>query len=187
MERRNFIQSALTLAAAGSLTSPLLAQQHTPPEKGFTVKALATRYKDKIVYGNTPIDFKLLSSDTEDRLSIFISTNNQKGFGPPLHLHHSFDEFFCVLEGKFLFQLDDDMHSLEKGDSIFIPRNNKHRFNYEGETSGTLLVGITPAKGMEKYFTDMGKLLTSDGMPDMAAMQALYKSYDSEILGPPMK
>jgi quercetin 2,3-dioxygenase len=187
MERRKFMQSTLAMLAVTSVASPVLGQKHTLPKKGFKTKAMETRYKDKIAYGNTPIDFKLLSSDTEDRLSIFISTNNQKGFGPPLHVHHSFDEFFCVLEGNFLFELGDETLSLEKGDTLFIPRNNRHRFNYNGETSGTLLVGITPAKKMEKYFEDMGKLLTEKGMPDMTAMQALYKSYDSEILGPPMK
>ncbi len=128
-----------------------------------------------------------MGSDTEDRLSVFISTNNKKGFGPPLHVHHTFDEFFCVLDGKFLFQVDDEILSMENGDSLFIPRNVKHCFNYNGETSGTLLVSILPAKGMENYFAEMGKLLTGQGMPDMAALQKLFKSYDSEILGPPMK
>lgn len=187
MERRKFVQNTLTLLAATSLVSPILAQKNIPPKKGFKVEAFGTRYKDKIVYGNTPIDFKLLSSDTENRLSVFISSNNQKGFGPPLHLHHTFDEFFCVLEGVFVFELDSEIIKMYKGDSIFIPRNSKHRFNYDGKTSGTLLVGITPAKGMEKYFADMGKLLTGNRMPDIVAMQALYKRYNSEILGPPMK
>ncbi len=186
MERRKFVQNTLTLLAVTTMASPLLAQKYTPAKKGFKVKASGTRYKDKIVYGKTPIDFKLLSSDTENRLSVFISSNNQKGFGPPLHLHHTFDEFFSVLEGIFIFELDGEAITLDKGDSIFIPRNVKHRFNYEGETSGTLLVGITPAKGIEKYFADMGKLFIGNGMPDMVAMQALYKRYNSEILGPPM-
>ena len=65
MERRKFVQNTLTLLAATSMASPILAQKNTPPKKGFKVKALYTRYKDKIVYGNTPIDFKLLSSDTD--------------------------------------------------------------------------------------------------------------------------
>ena len=187
MQRRNFIQSSLTLLAATSVAAPIVAQKYTPPKKGFKVKAIETRYKDKIIYGETPIDFKLLSSDTENRLSIFISTNTQKGFGPTLHVHHTVDEFFCVLEGKFLFQSGDDILSLEKGDTIYIPRNEKHCFTYDGETSGTLLVGITPAKGMEDFFAVMGKQLSGHGMPDMKAMQAVYKFYNSEILGPPMK
>jgi mannose-6-phosphate isomerase-like protein (cupin superfamily) len=186
MKRRNFLQSTLTALAAASITVPAFSQQ-VPHKKAFKVKAFGTRYSEKIVVENAPIDFKLLGADTEDRLSVFISTNNQKGFGPPLHVHHSFDEFFCVLEGKFSFQVDEEILFLENGDSLFIPRNVKHCFNYTGKTSGTLLVSILPAKGMEKYFAGMGKLLSGQGMPDMAALQTLFKSYDSEILGPPMK
>ena len=187
MQRRNFLQNTLTALAATTVAIPSFSQKQTPQKKGFKVKGLATRYKEPIIYGETPIDFKLLSSDTEDRLSVFVSTNNQKGFGPPLHVHHTFDEFFCVLEGIFLFQLGDEMLPLDKGDTLFIPRNVKHCFTYNGETSGTLLVGITPAKRMENFFADMGKQLNVHGMPDMVALQAIYKSYNSEILGPPMK
>lgn len=148
---------------------------------------MENRYKEKIIYGDEPIDFKLLSSDTEDRLSVFISSNNAKGFAQPLHLHHIFDEFFCVLDGQFIFQLDDEMLTLNVGDTIFIPRLSKHAFNCVSEKPGSLLVAITPGKGIENYFAEMGKLLTGPGMPDMVKMQALYKTYHSEILGPPMK
>ncbi len=188
MERRNFLQNTIALLAASGITIPALPQNNISLENGFLVKASETRYKEKILFnGSTPIDFKLLSTDTDDRLSVFISTNNLNGFGPPLHLHHHFDEFFCVLEGSFLFQLGDEKVSFNAGDSIFVPRNVKHCFNYTGEHSGTLFVGMLPGKGMENYFTDMGKLLVGKEMPDMKALQALYKSYDSEIIGPPMK
>lgn len=49
-----------------------------------------------------------------------------------------------------------------------------------------LLVGITPSKGMEDYFVEMARSLTPQG-PDMVAMVAAYKKYNSEILGPPME
>ncbi|MDZ7936582.1 MAG: cupin domain-containing protein [Emticicia sp.] len=186
MKRRNFIQKYIDSFSCGKCGNTYCCTKTNATQKRVQSKASRTRYKDKIVYGNIPVDFKLLNyGDTEGRLSIFISTNNQKGFGPPLHIHYTFDEFFCVLK-EVLFQLGDEIIPLDKGDTIFIPRNVKHSFSYDGETSGTLLVGITPAKGMEKYFADMGKLLTG-GIPDMVAMQQLYKSNNSEILGPPMK
>lgn len=185
MKRRNFLQSTLAVLTVTSFPMPAFSQSFSL-KKAFKVKALETRYKEKIMIANAPKDFKLLSKDTEDQFSIFISSNNQKGFGPPLHLHHSNDEFFCVLNGTFLFQLDDQILSLETGDSLFIPRNVKHAFTYNGETSGTLLVQVSPGKGMEDYFAGMGKLMPGKIMPDMAAMQALYHKYDSEILGPPM-
>ncbi len=188
MERKKFIQNSMLLVASAGLPLSILAQKTSQKKKkGFKVKAKENCYNDKIVYGDKPIDFKLLSSDTEDRLSIFISSNNAKGFGPPLHLHHTFDEFFCVFDGSFIYQVDDEMLTLNVGDTIFIPRKVKHAFNCISEKPGTLLVAITPGKGIENYFAEMGKIINVQGMPDMKAMQAVYKTYHSEILGPPMK
>lgn len=187
MERRKFVQSTLGLLATTGMASPVMSREYMPPKKGFKVKALETRYKEKIVYAGMPVDFKLLGSDTDNRLSVFISSNNQRGFGPPLHVHYSFDAFFCVLDGVFSFELDGEIFTLEMGDSLFIPRNVKHRFMNTSETAGTLLVGMTPAKNMEEYFAEMRNQLSDTGIPNMQAMQAVYKKYDSEILGPPMQ
>jgi quercetin 2,3-dioxygenase len=187
MERFNADQNAIALMATTSAVTTAHSKENSRPGKGFHVKALENRYQEKILCGEIPIDFKVLSSDTEDRLSVFISSNNKRGFGPPLHIHYTFDEIFCVLQGSFLFLLDEETYSLEAGDTIFIPRNVKHAFTYTGETSGTLLVGITPAKGMEEYFADMARILNKPSVPDMAAMQALYQSHNSEIIGPPMQ
>ena len=186
MKRLNFLQSAFSALAATSIALPIFSQ-NVPPKKAFKTKALETRYREKITIEKAPIDFKLLSSDTESRLSVFISTNNLKGFGPPLHVHYTFDEFFCVLDGKFLFQVDDEILEMANGDCLFIPKMVKHCFTYNGDTSGTLLAGILPAEETEKYFSGMGKLLARQEMTDMAALQALYKEFNSEIVGPPMK
>ncbi len=187
MERRKFVKNSVFLMAAASAAPVLFSQPFNPPKKGFKVTALTTRYKEKIIYADTPIDFKILSSDTEGRLAAFISTNNRKGFGPPLHIHYTFDEFFCVLEGSFLFELDTEVLSAAAGDCIFIPRNVKHRFNCISKTAGSLLVGITPATNMEAYFVGMVQILNKNDGPDMAALQELFQKYDSEVLGPPMK
>ena len=184
MKRRQFMHNSL--AASAGLALPTPEATLGPPRKAFKVKALQSRYNPRILYGQTPLDFKLLSTDTENKLSIFISSNNQKGLGPPLHVHHSLDEFFCVLAGDFLFELDGETTALAPGDTLFIPRNVKHRFHCVSQTSGTLLVSLLPGNRMEPFFAEMGKLLPQAGPPDLAAMQALYKRYDSEILGPPL-
>ena len=184
MKRRKFL--AGTLAAS---TAVQIGVTHATnlPKKGFKVASLAYRQKEAIIYGDVPVDFKLLGADTDERLSIFISTNNRKGHGaPPLHVHRTFDEFFCVLSGDFVFMLDGERISAQTGDFIYIPRGVKHTFTCTNDQPSTLLVGITPSKGMEDYFAEMGRVLTPKG-PDMAAMAAAYKKYNSEILGPPME
>ena len=184
MKRRQFMQNTLAASLPLAIANPNTTL--TPPKKGFKVSALAHRQPEKIAYGQIPIDFKLLSSDTENQLSVFISTNNTIGTGPPLHVHHTFDEFFCILDGEFAFMLDDERFSLQPGDTIFIPRNVRHTFGCMSQKPGSLLVNILPGKGMETFFAEMGKLMPAAGPPDLAAMQALYKRFDSEILGPPM-
>lgn len=121
MKRRKFLTNSLLASVVIHTSTTKLAAN--PPKKSFKVAALEYRQKEKIIYGDVPVDFKLLSTDTENRLSVFISTNNRKGHGsPPLHVHYSFDEFFCVLTGEFVFLLDDKRVSAKVGDTVFIPR-----------------------------------------------------------------
>ncbi|MFN8353974.1 MAG: cupin domain-containing protein [Spirosomataceae bacterium] len=135
MKRRKFLESTFVASVATSQIG--IANASNPPKKGFGVKANQYRQKESIVYGDVPVDFKLLGSDTDNRLSVFISSNNRKGHGgPPLHVHHSFDEFFCVLSGSFVFELDGQRIAAQTGDSVFIPRGVKH----------TLYVSVVRAK-----------------------------------------
>lgn len=164
------------------------AQAANPPKRGFKVAMNEHRQKGPINYGDVPVDFKLLGADTADRLSVFISTNNRKGHGgtPPLHVHYTFDEFFCILSGSFVFLIDGERIPANTGDCVYIPRGAKHTFACTSEQPSSLLVGITPSKGMENYFIEMANALTPQG-PNMAAMNAAYKKYNSEILGPPIE
>jgi uncharacterized cupin superfamily protein len=117
---------------------------------------------------------------------VFVSANNRKGAGPPLHVHQTLDEFFCVLEGEFLFQVGDEQTRLKPGDTMFVPRKVNHCFDCVSNEPGKLLVTIQPAANMEGFFRQLGKLLPEHGAPDMAAMQKLYQQHDSAIVGPPL-
>lgn len=134
-----------------------------------------------------PVNFKLLSQDTTGDLAIVVSSNNRNGGGPPLHVHHNLDEFFCVLEGEFLFQVGDEQTRLKPGDTMFVPRNVNHTFDCVSNQPGKLLVTIQPASNMDEFFRQVCKLIPDNGAPDMAAMQKLYQAYDSTIVGPPLE
>ncbi len=155
-------------------------------KKGIAIKDGEAPNNEKIVCAVTPINFKVVSSDTNGDLSVFISSNNRKGDGPPLHVHQKFDELFCVLEGEFLFQVGDEQTRLKPGDTMFVPRTVKHCFNCTSSQPGKLLVTVQPANNMEVFFRGIAKLLPVAGSPDMVAMQALYKQHDSTIVGPPL-
>ncbi|MEP6735795.1 MAG: cupin domain-containing protein [Chryseolinea sp.] len=183
MKRKNFNQNSL-LAPSGLTLSIELPTER--PATGICVKDGEARNNEKIVCAVTTVDFKLLSGDTNGDLSVFISANNRKGDGPPLHVHQSLDEFFCVLEGEFLFQVGDEQSRLKPGDTMFVPRTVSHAFNCVSAQPGKLLVTIQPASNMEEFFRGVAKLLPLTGAPDLGAMQKLYAAYDSTIVGPPV-
>ena len=51
-----------------------------------------------------------------------IETDDPRGSGPPLHLHHNEDETFYVLEGAVTLLVGDDRFDLDAGDYCFGPR-----------------------------------------------------------------
>ena len=122
------------------------------PTKGIVTEDGVARNNEKIVCAGTPVDFKLLSTDTNGDLSVFVSSNNRKGNGPPLHVHQKLDEFFCVLEGEFMFQVGDEQTQLKPGDTMFVPRRVNHCFDCVSSQPGKLLVTIQPAANMEEFF-----------------------------------
>jgi quercetin dioxygenase-like cupin family protein len=75
------------------------------------------------------------------------------GVGIPVHRHFEMDEAFYVIEGSGTFLLNDTPHPIEKGGSIFIPKNAWHGFqNPDGEL---LLLWIVAPPGLEAFFREV--------------------------------
>lgn len=80
--------------------------------------------------------------------------------GIPVHRHFEMDEAFYVIDGGGTFILDDRPHPVEKGMSIFIPKNAWHGFqNPEREL---LLLWIVAPAGLEAFFREVA---TRPGVP----------------------
>ncbi|MDX5349496.1 MAG: cupin domain-containing protein [Paracoccaceae bacterium] len=73
------------------------------------------------------------------------------GEGPPLHVHEKEEEFFRVLEGRFAFWCNGARVDLAEGGVICVPRGSVHRFQNIGQTTGRLMVVMTPG-GFEGFF-----------------------------------
>lgn len=69
---------------------------------------------------------------------------------------------------------------------MYIPRDVRHAFDCVSEQPGKLLVVIQPARDMENFFRGVAELLAVPGAPDIAAMQKLYATHESAIVGPPV-
>lgn len=76
-----------------------------------------------------------------------------RGVGIPIHRHFQMDEAFYVIEGGGTLILNDVRHPIQKGASVFIPKNAWHGFeNPDGEL--LLLWIVTPA-GLEAFFREV--------------------------------
>lgn len=87
------------------------------------------------------------------------STGTQQvltGVGIPIHRHFHMDEAFYVLDGSGSVLLDDVRHPIEKGTSIFIPKNSWHGF--ENKDDELLLLWIATPPGLEGFFREVASL-----------------------------
>lgn len=98
---------------------------------------------------------------------------------PPLHVHHTHDEGFLLLEGELSLFLPDREIALRPGEFVLAPRGVPHTYRV-GEASARWLVLSTPA-AFEQLVQDVAALdeLTPDVLTTTAATHGI------EILGPP--
>src|SRR5215217_6415893 len=116
-----------------------------------------------------------------------------EGFASPLHVHHSEDEGFYILEGEMTFYVGDQTIKAQPGSFLFGPKEVPHAFTVDSGPARVLFV-LSPA-GFEDLVREMGKPareLTippqAEAPPDEAEMQrmaAIAARHGNEILGPP--
>ena len=99
--------------------------------------------------------------------------------GPPTHVHRTEDEFFYVVSGEFKVKLGDRIMNAPVQSVMFVPRGTAHTFQNVGAKPGVLLVGVTPG-GFEKMFQERQGV-------DAVTQRALMKTYNMEVVGPPLE
>lgn len=104
---------------------------------------------------------------------------------PPLHLHHTENEWFYTLDGQHDFQVGDKIYHLAPGGSIFAPRMMPHTWQNVGDSPGRMLVLVQPAGRLEAFFALFSKLV-SIGALSTGAAKALFEEYDMEVVGQPL-
>ena len=119
-----------------------------------------------------------------------IETDDPRGSGPPLHLHHNEDETFYVLEGEVTVLVGEERIDLAVGDYLFGPRGIAHAYVVRSERA-RMLVTASPG-GVEEVFFNLGVPVTGSEpptdavMPPMDELVRLFAGYGCEILGPPL-
>lgn len=95
-----------------------------------------------------------------------------RGSGPAtLHVHHTDDEAWHVLEGSLHFRFADREVDAPAGSSVFVPAGVAH--TYQAQDARYLIV-LTPR--LDALIAEL------QSTPDRAAHPAVYRKYDSTLL-----
>jgi mannose-6-phosphate isomerase-like protein (cupin superfamily) len=97
-------------------------------------------------------------------------------FIAPLHLHHSDDEAWYVLEGTLCVRVGDRDVEAKAGSAVLVPRGTPHTYWNAGPGLLRYLLVMTP----RIYELIQGIHATQERTP--AVLRALFQKYDSELL-----
>jgi mannose-6-phosphate isomerase-like protein (cupin superfamily) len=96
-----------------------------------------------------------------------------RGSGPAtLHVHHSDDEAWHVLEGELTFRYADRSETADAGTTVFVPAGTAHTYTANGNSR--YLIVLTPR------LRALISALQSDRDP--SHQHEIYRRFDSELL-----
>lgn len=110
-----------------------------------------------------------------------LEADEPAGFGPPLHMHRDAAEAFYVLEGEYLFFIEDREYICRAGSLVFIPAGVPHGFRV-GKVRSRKLNIYTPA-AMVGYFDELAEAIRTGGA-DPEALAEIARRHSMEVLGP---
>jgi quercetin dioxygenase-like cupin family protein len=119
------------------------------------------------------------SESTDGKYGLVDMIEVAPGEMPPLHVHHTHDEGFLLLEGELSLFVPGREIALGPGEFVLAPRGIPHTYQV-GDWPARWLVLSTPA-GFDGFVEDVAAL---DAVtPD--ALERTGAAYGIEILGPP--
>jgi quercetin dioxygenase-like cupin family protein len=114
-----------------------------------------------------------------------------QGKAPPAHYHPAQDEHFEVLEGSLRAKVGDEVHDLNTGDVLDIPRGTPHQMWNPGDQRARVRWQTQPALRTEQWFRSIDALhregrVGANGMPGPLAFAAFLSEYDDifRLAGP---
>lgn len=150
------------------------------PRQAFEVTQGQDRLREHHDIGIGTVAFKVATQDSHGELLVVELNHHTKG-GPGRHFHYEQDEWFYILEGQYIFEVQEERFRLRTGDSMFIPRVIPHVWAYAGGQPGRILITFNPAGPMEAFFRETTK---ANAMPPLDPV--FFRTYGMELIGPPL-
>jgi mannose-6-phosphate isomerase-like protein (cupin superfamily) len=111
------------------------------------------------------------------------ATLKQGVFGTPAHFHTRATEFFLVLDGALQVLVDDELHTLEKGDFLAVPPRVPHAFGPADGADADVLVTFTPGMDRFDYYRLLDRVARGEADPKEIAESS--QRYDNHYVDSP--
>ncbi len=148
---------------------------------------------DRIWFLDTLVTVQVGHEASADGISV-LEHRGRQGDSPPLHVHHTEDEIFYILEGDFRFLLDGAEVRRGAGATVVAPRGVPHTYRVESAAGGRWLT-LTAAGDFERFVRAFGRpaeraeLPPPSGPPTREQVEALAREctkFGLELVGPPL-
>jgi quercetin dioxygenase-like cupin family protein len=164
-------------------TSSLRAAPHSPPRAVVLGAAEGRTPAPLNIVGEETL-VKVGSADSDGQFAAFHLVAPPMS-GPPRHVHTREDEWFYVLEGELVFEIDGDRVPVGPGGSVWLRRGVVHAYQNFTDRDARLLIVTTPGSFCD-FFVEVSAASPPGGIPEPAVFAALDAKYGITTLGPPM-
>ncbi len=130
------------------------------------------------------VTIKISSRDTAGAFCVF-EGHTEPLEGPPLHLHRDQDEWWYIVDGEYLFEVDGKQIRARAGDTVFAARGTRHTFQNIGTVPGWTITTAVPG-GLDLFFEELEAAAPRGAVPDAAKVAPIFEKYNLELLGPPL-
>jgi len=146
-----------------------------------------------IWFFNTLVRVCVAEDDGKDGISV-LEHRAPFGDSPPLHIHHTEDEIFRILEGEFRFQMGDTIQRFEPGAVCLAPKGIAHTYRIESSTGGRWET-VTAHGDFERFIRAVGREAEGNELPPPAALPspealekigAIARTFGIDLVGGPL-
>ncbi len=154
----------------------MTSETTTSATTAYMVGAEGGRYIDEL-------NLRILADgkQTHEQMLAMVATNPVPG-GPPLHTHHSHDELYYVLEGRYRFRIGEQELEGGPGSFVYVPRGTTQTFANIGPGTGRIFSMTLP--GFDGFVERMAELPLQGGK--RVGAEDLFRDFDSDLNGPPL-
>lgn len=144
--------------------------------------------------GRTPSPLNIVGEETLVKVDTTDSNGLLAAFqlvappmsGPPLHVHSREDEWFYVLEGEIVFEIDGERVTVGPGGSVWLRRGVPHAYQNFTDRDARLLIVTVPGDFCN-FFKEVSAVAPPGGSPEPEVFAAIDARYGITTLGPPMQ